>query len=98
MDLQDNPFMNLLEIMRQQGSVNNPVPFMIGSVINSMPLLVKVGEIQLERDDLLINKSYLLEEEIGGYDYTEKTFKVGEKLTLLMSQDQQQFILICKVR
>lgn len=98
MDKEDNPYMNLLAIMRQQGAVSNPVPFMLGSVISSMPLLIQVGEIQLERDELMINTSYLLESPVKGLDYNEYSFKVGEQLALLMSQDQQQFILLCKVR
>ncbi len=126
MDNQDNPYINLLGLMRVEGSVNNPVPFLIGKVVSANPFLVQVDNIQLERKDLLINSELLsgtskevsisaesvtgsLNTEHGGtldsFNMTNgsiininNNFSVSDKVVLLMSKNQQQFILICKVR
>lgn len=136
MDNLDNPFITTIKLMRQNGEINNPTPFFIGEVISASPLLIQVGDIQLEREDVLINEMLLSGYErklelhttnatgqtassSGGSGYAEyashshsisniaikdgtyKTlddFLKGDKLVLLMSQDQQQFIVLCKVR
>ena len=55
----DNPYNNFLGIMREQGEINNPVPFLIGEVKTANPLTVAIGDFVLERKDLKIN-SFLL--------------------------------------
>lgn len=136
MDDLDNPFITTIKLMRQNGEVNNPTPFFIGEVTSITPLIIQVGDIQLEREDVLINEILLAGYErklelyttnatgqtvnsSGGSGYAEyashshgisniaikdgtyKTlddFTKGDKLVLLMSQDQQQFVVLCKVR
>ena len=39
----DNPYNNFLGIMREQGEINNPVPFLIGEVKTANPLTVAMG-------------------------------------------------------
>lgn len=92
MDNQDNPFMNLVSIINKKEKNNT---FFIGKVISSIPLKIQVGGIQFDRDDFLINTAYLNN---NIPDYTQSTFNVGEKLLVLISDDQQQFVLVCKVR
>lgn len=55
----DNPYNNFLGIMREQGEINNPVPFLIGEVKTANPLTVAIGDFVLERKDLKINKFLL---------------------------------------
>ena len=55
----DNPYNNFLGIMREQGEINNPVPFLIGEVKTAYPLTVAIGDFVLERKDLR-NNSILL--------------------------------------
>lgn len=124
MDKQDNPYLNLLEIMQNQ-SKEIPKSFVIGSVLSAEPLNIKVAEnIILDREDMLINDFLLAkynrkirvkgnginegvspEVSLTASDMTdvevetlEDSLKAGDKVILLLSEDQQQFILLCKVR
>lgn len=124
MDKQDNPYLNLLEIMQNQ-SKEIPKSFVIGSVLSAEPLSIKVAEnIILDREDMLINDFLLAkynrkikvkgnsingdvspEVNLVACDMTdvevetlEDSLKTGDKVILLLSEDQQQFILLCKVR
>lgn len=136
MDRQDNPYLSFVQSMREEGAASNPTPFLIGEVLHHNPLLIQVGEIQLEREDVLINEFLLAGYErrlqlnvttatgntdstsggsgddsfashshvvstIGIKDGAYKTlddFSKGDKLLMLMSQDQQEFVVVCKVR
>ena len=122
----DNPYVSLIEGMRVEGSVNNPVPFMIGIVKSTSPLIVQVGEIEFDEEDLLINdfllagykrKVKINASSVSGNVITEHggtlnsfnmssgeletlddVFKKGDRVVALISQDQQQIVIICKVR
>lgn len=136
MDKLDDPYNTIVQSMREEGAASNPTPFFVGEVLTPNPLLIQVGDIQLEREDVLINEMLLsghtrklqLEHtsvtgdttaSSGGSGYAEYAshshsindmaiasgtyitlddFQSGDKLVLLMSQDQQQFIVLCKVR
>lgn len=124
MDKLDNPYLNFAEMMNKNKG-KNIVPFFIGKIISDNPLLIQAGNIQLERDDLLINEFLLKNHkrkvhiksknmdadldskkdfkvsDIDMYESeieTEDDFKAGDQVVLLMSTDQQQFVLLCKVR
>lgn len=57
-----NPFSALIDIMREQGSFNNSPDLMIGEILNPPPnIAIKVGDIQLDKDNLYI-ADYLLED------------------------------------
>lgn len=58
MNNEDNPFMTLAENIKNMGS-NKQQLFYIGKVISIAPLVVDIGELQLDREDLLINKDLL---------------------------------------
>ena len=122
----DNPYISLIEGMRVEGAANNPVPFMIGVVNSVSPLIVQVGEIEFDEEDLLINDSLLsgnkqkvkinassvsgnVVTEHGGnlnsfnmssgdLEILDDVFKKGDRVVALISQDQQQIVIICKVR
>lgn len=124
MDKQDNPYLNLLEIMQNQ-SRETPKSFIIGNVLSADPLSIKVAEnIILDKEDMLINDFLLAkynrkikikgtsvngsvspEGTLTSFDMAEGEvetledyLKAGDKVILLLSEDQQQFILLCKVR
>lgn len=114
MDKQDNPYLNLLQIMQNQ-SKGIPKSFVIGDVLSSEPLSIKVSEnIIIDRKDMLINdfllSNYNRKVKIKGtsvkgdvspegeVETLEDYLKAGDKVVLLLSEDQQQFILLCKVR
>lgn len=110
LDKKDDPYLSFIAMMREQGNKDNPVPFLVGKVISASPLLIQAGSIQLEREDLLINEMILsgykrnvnikpeASSEYKAEIETKDDFKVNDQVILLMSQDQQQFVLICKVR
>lgn len=50
----DNPYSGIISIMREQGAKNNPPSIMLGKVVNINPLLVQVGDIQLDKDNLYV--------------------------------------------
>lgn len=101
MDRQDNPFFNFLEIISKLQNIS--ANYMEGKVTSTNPLMVEAGGIQLERDDLLINKDLLkgtkrnikINGVLNIIENVEDCFSIGDSVILLMSQDQQQYVLLC---
>lgn len=57
-----NPFSSLIEIIREQGSFNNSPCVIIGEILSPPPnIAIKVGDIQLDKDNLYI-ADYLLQD------------------------------------
>ncbi len=52
---EDDPFFSIIGIMRAEGAAGNPVPFLIGTISSTDPLIVRVGENQIGRENLKIN-------------------------------------------
>ena len=50
----------ILAVIQQEGAKNNPSELLLGEVISQNPLSIRVGELPLTREDLLVNK-FLLE-------------------------------------
>lgn len=40
--------------MREQGSKNNAPNLMLGKIVSTSPLLIQVGDIQLDKDNLYV--------------------------------------------
>lgn len=56
----DNPYSGLINLMREQGSKYNPPGLILGEVKSPPPQInIKVGDIQLDKDNLYI-ADYLL--------------------------------------
>ena len=55
----NNPFSEFVLEMRKHGAYNNPTTFELGQVVSSSPLTIKVGDLQLTQDDILV-ADYLL--------------------------------------
>ncbi len=134
MDRNSNPYMDLVRVMGGTGA-GKGASFFIGHVASAAPLVVKIGDISITREDMKINqyllkghkRLYGLTETVatgvtgnrsggGGYDsfashnhdmntigipdgeYTTlDDFSVGEAVLMLCSEDQQTFILVCKL-
>ena len=80
---EDNQFNNFWENINSTNK--NVDSYKIGTVISIDPLLIKINnKIQLDRNDMLMNT-------------TLTSFNIGDKVVFLVSVDQQQFILLCKV-
>jgi len=56
-----DPYSGILEHMRVQGMKNNPSSIQIGVVISGDPLTIKVGDLQINKDDILV-ADYLLKD------------------------------------
>ena len=50
----DNAYSGIINIMREQGTKYNAPALMLGEVVNANPLLIKVGDIQLDKDNLYV--------------------------------------------
>lgn len=59
--MKENPYSKMIEIMQKQGSTSNPPAIEIGEVISPNPLTVKIGDLQVDKDNILI-ADYLLKE------------------------------------
>ena len=57
----DNPYSSLIELFREQGAKYNAPDLMIGEILTVEPLTIKVGSIQLDKDNLYI-ADYLLKD------------------------------------
>lgn len=101
-----NPYFGLINIISEQASKAQGVSFLIGKVTSITPILIDAG-IQLSRDDILINDSLLnnykrsFDTNKIGIETIELTtndgLKVGDKLFIMVSQDQQTFVVVSKV-
>lgn len=50
-----NPYIGLINIMKEQGEQYNTSSVTLGQIISIAPLTIKLGELQLNKDDLLIS-------------------------------------------
>lgn len=57
--MQQDGISTILNIMRTQGAKDNPPSLMLGKVSCINPILVQIGDLQLDKDDLYINKTLL---------------------------------------
>lgn len=82
--MNDNPFVSLVSAIREDNKMQTPAYFRIGIVISNEPLRVSVGG-AIQEDDSLIKNSMLT------------YFEVGENLFLIPMDDEQRYIILCKV-
>ena len=107
---EDNPYGNFLEIIRKEAHADGDAPFFIGTVVQPNPLIVKIGDLQIERENMKVNQALLASYSrrmsmgtagatgiSGGTFTTQDGLKAGEQVVLLKSGDGQQYILLCKV-
>jgi len=57
--VKDNPYSKLIEQMKKQGASSNPPAIEIGEVASPNPLTIRVGGLQLNKNNILI-ADYLL--------------------------------------
>lgn len=72
--MKENPYSKMIEIMKRQGTSLNPPSIQIAEVIEPPPnLIVKVNDLQIDKDNILI-ADYLLKE------YQRKITIRGERI------------------
>ena len=59
--MKDNPYSKIIEQMKKQGASSNPPAIEIGKVISPNPLTIRIGDLQIDKDNILI-ADYLLKE------------------------------------
>lgn len=104
--MRQDPVVGILKIMEEMGSKNNPPSIATGQVISTNPIKVKIGDLILERYNLLINEDLLKHDKeitINNTSITkekstmESNLKNGDMLAILPTNDMQTYIVLCKV-
>ncbi len=82
--MEDNPFVSLVRGIRTEAKKQIPTFMRLGEVITASPLTVNVSQTIQDKDSLLKNSSL--------YE-----FNAGETLLLIPIEEEQRYIIICKV-
>ena len=82
MILINNPYNQILNILKQNNTSSSAV--VIGVVKTTSPLSISIGELFLDREDLMVNESIT-------------TFNKGELLAMTPTSNNQKYIVLCKV-
>lgn len=103
-----NPYSKLLEITKSQNKARDNV--LIGEVVSSSPLTISAGELQIDKDNILVadylqnnySRKYSTDRTIpnvgstGTMTYTDGV-QVGDRLAMLQTADRQIYIIIARV-
>ncbi|MGL5245366.1 MAG: DUF2577 family protein [Sarcina sp.] len=54
-----DPYHGIIKIMRNEGAYNNPASLELARVVTVKPLVIKVGELQINEKNLFINETLL---------------------------------------
>lgn len=100
----EDSYSKLIKIIKHHGAAYNPPSIDIGIVISDSPLTIKIGDLQLTRNNLLV-ADFLLQGysrclEVDGTTkaYTAKDgLKKDDIVACLSTEDRQTYILLCKV-
>lgn len=79
----NNPYKEIVNILKQQNN-NSSSAVTIGKVISTNPLAISIGELFLDKEDLMVNESI-------------KNFKDGDLLAMVPTTNKQKYIILCKV-
>lgn len=110
--MKENPYSKLLEITQGPNKTKDKRDnVMIGEVISSSPLTIAVGDLQIDKDNILV-ADYLLNDysrdystnrhipngsDAGTIVYTDG-INIGDRLAMLQTADNQLYIIIARVR
>lgn len=94
----NNPYTDLLSVMRTEGSKYNPPSLQLATVISVAPLLLKIGDLQLNKNNFLIAEHLLQQTRkisfnssvngsltAGGYSGSLSNLQIEDKEMLLKS-------------
>lgn len=108
--MKENPYSKMVEIMKRQGASLNPPSIQIGVVISPNPLIIKIGDLQINKDNVLI-ADYLLKDYTRIYESSAdgetwsnykiikfyETLSQDDKLAILPTSDKQTYIILARV-
>lgn len=55
--MKNEPYEKFINMFRQEGSSYNPPQMRLGTVVSVTPLVIKTGELQLTKEDILVNSN-----------------------------------------
>lgn len=98
-----NPYIDFIKQMQMHGAKNNPPNIQLGEVICSNPLTAKIGDLQLNTNNLLVS-DYLLRDysrslSVSGSSNsytTEDTLNTGDTIALYQI-DSATFLILSRV-
>lgn len=79
----NNPYNGILNIIKQQNNTSSSA-VVIGKVTSTNPLSISIGELFLDREDLMVNENI-------------KCFNKGDTLAMVPTSNRQKYIILCKV-
>lgn len=82
--MEGNPFVELVKTFRDDAKAQTPVAYRFGKVVNEDPLKIETSGTIQEKFDLLRSNTVI-------------DLKKGDSVLLLPIEDQQKFIILCKV-
>lgn len=82
--MDNNPFSNIVDIIRKDNKSQIHDHYRIGNVISIDPLRVDVAGAIQDKDSLIKNSEIT-------------SFQSGESLLLIPIEDEQRYIIVCKV-
>ncbi len=105
--MKGNPYAEFIKLMQSHGSKYNPPGIEIAAVTSIEPLTIQVGDLQLDKDDLLI-ADYLLKDytreielsnsaNIQGQLKFVDTLRIGDMLAAISTLDEQTYIILARV-
>jgi hypothetical protein len=80
--MNDNPFSSVVKTIREDNK--SPESYRLGTVTSVSPLIVEVSGTSQDESDLLKND-------------TLTSFEIGDRLFLVPIENEQRYIIICKV-
>ena len=82
--MEDNPFLSMVKTIKQVSKSQIPTNFRFGTVVTSDPLQLDVAGTIQDKDSVLKNS-------------TINTFTEGDILLLIPIEEEQRYIILCKV-
>ncbi len=82
--MNSNPFAGVIKVIRDDNRVQSPTSYRMGEVKSASPLIVDVAGTDQEAEDLLKNDLIT-------------SLVAGDNLLLLPIDEEQRYIIICKV-
>ena len=108
--MKENPFNQLIGLMREEGKAYNPPSILLAEVISPSPLVIKVGDLQIDKDNLKVADYLLLDYKrqyqsssdditYGTTNYIKfkNTVSKGDILAVMPTADRQTFVILARV-
>ncbi len=107
--MEGNPYVNLIAALREDTTERTPTHLRLGKVISISPLKVEISGTVQEREQILLNNSLYqgnenikLKRTSDGVEteyHAPSRLKIqaGDTVLVLPMEEEQKFILICKV-